>query len=234
MKKVIVSLIIGFMICLNVVPVTVMAVTANEVQTESIMIASGKEEPKYNSGSSTSKDFWGNATKWFKEGNISNEEKYGVEMIETLEDMILVVGTTVIALATIVLGIKFMFGSVESKVDAKEGLFNLLVACLFFFGWNSIKNLLFPGNKFIFLNDSDTSYTQPVARIFNISTYVLQFLAVVAIIYVGVRYVFSGVQGKTDLKEKSGMFIVGIILAFCSTGFLTWISDIINEALAKS
>jgi len=182
-------------------------------------------------------DFWGNATSWFNKANTdflngnSNADATTKEIISTMENMVLIVGTTVIVIATIFLGIRFMFGSVNSKADAKEGLMNLLVACIFFFGWNSIKNLLFPGNSFIFVQSTDTSYANPVGRVYNIVVYIAQFAAIIAILYVGVKYIFAGVQGKTELKEKSGTFIIGIILAFCSTGFLTYISNVINQAL---
>lgn len=186
---------------------------------------------------SNSNDFWGDATSWFSKANTdflngnSNADRTTKEIISTMEDMILIIGTTVIVAATIFLGIRYMFGSVNSKTDAKEGLMNLLVACIFFFGWNSIKNLLFPGNSFIFVQSSDRTYANPVGRMYNVFVYVAQFAAIIAIIYVGIKYIFAGIQGKTELKEKSGMFIIGIILAFCSTGFLTYISRIINETL---
>lgn len=180
-------------------------------------------------------DFWGNATNWFNKVNSENGDLRANEttqnIIEDLENMILVLGTTVIVIATIFLGIKYMIGSVDSKTDAKEGLFNLLVACLFFFGWNSIKNLLFPGNSFIFVESSDVSYANPIGRVYNIVVYIAQFAAIIAIIYVGIKYIFAGVQGKTELKEKSGTFVIGVILAFCTTGFLTYISKVINETL---
>lgn len=192
----------------------------------------------FNIGSSTllassSKDFWGQANSWFSDAQHAGagaSDKTN-EIIDTMEDMILVVGTAAISIATIFLGIKYMFGSADSKADSKESLMNLLVACVFFFGWNSIKNVLMPGNRFVFFSVSDSTYKDPVARFYDIFVYIAQFAAIIAIIYVGVKYIFAGVQGKADLKEKSGTFLIGIILAFCSTGFLTYISKVINEAI---
>ncbi len=183
--------------------------------------------------SGSNKDFWGNANSWFSSAQNAgaNSSKKNKEIIDTMEDMILVVGTAAISIATIFLGIKYMFGSADSKADCKQSLMNLLVACVFFFGWNSIKNVLMPGNRFVFFSVSDATYKDPVARFYDIFVYIAQFAAIIAIIYVGVKYIFAGVQGKADLKEKSGMFLIGIILAFCSTGFLTYISKVINEAI---
>ncbi len=185
-------------------------------------------------------DWWGDANSWY-EGKDFNASDYGpndigsletvapaaVEVINSFSNMVNVVGTTVIVLVTIFLGIKYMFGSFEAKGDVKESLLNLIVACIFFFGWSSIWNLLFSGGKFIFSKGA-ASYTTVVARIFNTLTNIANFLAVGAVIYIGVRYIFSGAQGKAELKGKSGQFIIGIILAFCSVGFLNYISSLIK------
>lgn len=175
-------------------------------------------------------DFWTDASNWYGNGpasdNIPGETE---EIFTTLADMINLVGTSVIIIVTIVLGIKYMFGSVEAKGDVKESLITLLVACLFFFGWQALRNLLIPGNKFVFTQQP--SYQEVIGSIFSTVVYVLQFLVVAAIIYVGVRYIFSGASGRADLKAKSGQFIIGIIMAFATTNFLAFISKVINDTL---
>ena len=47
----------------------------------------------------------------------------------------------------------------------------------------------------------------------------------------GVKYIFSGAEGKAKLKEKGIMYIVGIILIFTTLNILTFISESINNAL---
>ncbi len=183
-------------------------------------------------GNGSIADFWGQATSWFNKGTISNDNGSASEVIGKLADMLNVAGTSVIVLVTIFLGIKYMYGSIESKSSVKESLINLLVACIFFFGWQSIYNILFPSNSFIFVSSTDSTYKDIIARLFSTAVYLAQILVFVVLIYVGVKYIFSGASGKADLKGKSGQFIIGIILAFASTSFLTYISKIINELLS--
>jgi len=175
---------------------------------------------------------WGAATSWFGEakGSYTLPEQVN-DIIDVFSDMINIVGTTIIVIATIVLGIKYMIGTVDSKTSAKEGLITLLVACVFFFGWTSISNLLFPNNNFIFTSSSDISYEQMVGRIFSTFTYIAQFVAVGVIIFIGIKYIFAGADGRSELKGKSIYFIIGIILVFATTNVLSFISKIINEAL---
>lgn len=176
-------------------------------------------------------DFWGNASTWFG-SSMQYETPNEIDIIiDTFFNMINVVGTTVIVIATIVLGIKYIIGTVESQTSAKEGLITLLIACVFFFGWTSIKGLLFPNNDFIFTSSSDASYKDMVGRIFSTFTYIAQFIVVAAIIYVGIKYIFAGASGRAELKGKSVYFIIGIILVFATTNVLSFISNIINDTL---
>lgn len=101
---------------------------------------------------SSGNDFWGQANSWFETG----KEEYGdittmndsaTAIINQFKEMVNVLGTTVIVLVTIFLGVKYIYGSFESKAEVKDGLIGLLVACVFFFGWTSIWELLFPRRK---------------------------------------------------------------------------------------
>lgn len=176
-------------------------------------------------------DFWGQATNWFNKIETSEDNPEIKELIDTFQDMINVLGTTVIVLVTIFLGIKYIFGSVESKAGVKEGLVTLIVVCVFFFGWSAFRNLLFPNNSLIFIESTDTSYTSILGRIFSIATFIANILAVLGIVYVGIRYIFAGASGKGELKAKSPMLLIGIILAFASVNFLSYISKVIREII---
>ena len=176
-------------------------------------------------------DFWGQATNWFNKIETSGDNPEIKELVDTFQDMINVLGTTVIVLVTIFLGIKYIFGSVESKAGVKEGLVTLIVVCVFFFGWSALRNLLFPNNSLIFIESTDTSYTSILGRIFSIATFIANILAILGIVYVGIRYIFAGASGKGELKAKSPMLLIGIILAFASVSFLSYISKVISEII---
>lgn len=176
-------------------------------------------------------EMWKSASTWFGKVGTNDNSTQAIEIINEFVDMVNIIGTTVIVLATIFLGVKYIIGSVESKADVKESMITLLVACIFFFGWNAISNILIPNGRLVFTSTTDESYTNLVGRVFNTGIFVLNIAAIAAIIYVGVRYIFSGASGKADLKGKSPYFIIGIILSFCSVSFLTFLSNVINEMI---
>lgn len=189
------------------------------------------EEPK------VEKDFFGKASDWFNSGKeeFGKEEEKRIDLtaVSELIDIIDLVGTVIITLATMILGIKFMISSAEGKSEVKQNLSTLLVACVFFFGWDSIKNLVFPNDNF-FLTNGASDYKSIIAKVYSLAVFVLEIVAVIVIIYIGVKYIFSGATGKSNLKGKSAEFIIGIILTFCTISFLSYLSKVINDSLKTS
>lgn len=181
-----------------------------------------------------SRDFWKEANDWYESGKIEDISGWGSisAIISKLSEMIEVLGTTVIAGVTTFLGIKYMYGSAESKADVKDSLLTLLVACVFFFGWTSIWNIIFK-NGTLTINPSGTTFNGIIANVFSTLSFIANILAVGAVIYIGIRYIFAGATGKAELKGKSIHFLIGFILAFCSVTVLSYISEVIKQVFSS-
>ena len=170
-------------------------------------------------------EWWDQATEWKKEGDTSVEIKQ--TLIDDIAETVEIIGTAIIAIATVVVGIKYIFGTVQGKVEAKESLMNLLVACIFFFGWSAIRGLLITGSatakggySLVFFNgDIKTTFAS------------IKIVTVVAIGYMGVKYIFAGADAKAEIKQKSPALIIGVILIFCTTTFLGKIAEILTDVL---
>lgn len=183
----------------------------------------------------SSDDWWGKATEWYEDGSTTVSVSQSV--ISGIANFVEVVGTAVIAIATVVIGMKFMFGTVQGKSEAKENLINLLVACIFFFGWSNIRSLLITGNAtgnggltgstgLIFFQNGDLKGA--LAQVFTLVVTVAQMLAVASIVVLGVKYVFAGADAKAQLKQKSPGMIIGIILIFCTITVLKVIAKVVS------
>ncbi len=191
------------------------------------------EEDKKN----ISNDWFGKATSWWGDAKKSGFTipQEAQDVIDQFTDMINIVGTTLIFVATIVLGIKFIFGSIDGKSEAKEDMITLLVACVFFFGWNGIMGILLnDAHNDIAIVEGAPNYKVVLSKMLTIFRTISNCLLVVGVIYVGIKFIFAGAQGKADLKAKSGFFIIGIILAFCTVNVLTFLSNVINQVLTKT
>lgn len=190
-----------------------------------------------NPNQNNSEEFFKKAGTWFEgvqqEGE-NNVSPISIEVVNSFMDIVNYVGTVIIIIATMFLGVKYMFGSVDGKSEVKESLVTLLIACVFFFGWQYIRDivLMSNGTQLFISNPGDHSYKLLFARLLGVVTMIVKVAAIAGVIYVGVRYIFAGASGKADLKGKSVYFIIGIILTFCSVTVLTVFSNILQDLLA--
>jgi hypothetical protein len=204
------------------------------LKTSPYAITTQKEStaPSGDNTSTCSGDFWACAGSWFSDaGGIPALPSEAQGIIDKLLSYVNLVGTAAFIIVTAYLGIKYMYGSIESRASIKESMVTLLVAALFFFGWNSIWNIVYQKNNAFVLTQGTTDFGSIVNKIYTVFIYAGNFFAIGAIIYIGVRYLISGASGKADLKAKSTQFLLGIVMAFATINFLTYISNAINAVI---
>lgn len=187
-------------------------------------------------------DFWEAGATWWKqqEGDI-----IGIDdgVLSQLARIVEIVGTGVIAIATVTLGIKYLLGTPQAKSDVKESLITLLVACIFFFGWTSIRDAMITGinfgdsgaatgvgsgSQFFLFGDSGDLQTA-MSTIFTIVAFIGRCVAIGVTVFMGVKFIYSGAEEKAKVKQKGVMYIIGIILILLTSQMLTFISNAITE-----
>lgn len=189
------------------------------------------------SSSTSSDDWWGIATNWWDNGSTT----VGVDsnMLSGISDIVEIIGTAVIAIVTVILGMKYMLGSTNGKAEVKENLMGLVIACMFFFGWTSIRNILILGDNtgengvngsnthLIFLQSGDIIVA--FSQIFSFILIIAQLIAVAVIVYNGVKFIFAGADAKAELKQKSPVMIIGVILIFCTLTVIRFIASMVSS-----
>lgn len=183
-------------------------------------------------------EWWQKATIWYKNGSSSIGLPSGV--FSGISEIVEVVGTAIIAIATVIVGIKYIFGTVQGKVEARESMLNLVVACIFFFGWSSISGLIIEGNtsgsgtisgKTTKLSFFSGDLTLALASVFNLISMVGKIIAILVIAYLGIKYIYAGAEAKAMLKKNSPALILGVILIFCTTTFLGVVANVLTDIL---
>lgn len=183
-------------------------------------------------------EWWQKATIWYKNGSSSIGLPSGV--FSGISEIVEVVGTAIIAIATVIVGIKYIFGTVQGKVEARESMLNLVVACIFFFGWSSISGLIIDGNtsgsgtisgKTTKLSFFSGDLTLALASVFNLISMVGKIIAILVIAYLGIKYIYAGAEAKAMLKKNSPALILGVILIFCTTTFLGVVANVLTDIL---
>ena len=187
-------------------------------------------------------DFISDASSWWNKGGTV----YSLDLSEIV-NLVNIAGTGVISIVTVALGIKYMFGSATGKAEVKEQMITLLVACIFFFGWSNLSGLLINGATFntttgsydnvnsqtqLFIFSGTTDLRVIFARIFALVMFFARIVAVIVTMIMGVKYIFGGADTKSAIKQRGPMYIIGIVLIFCTVGILSFVSDAILNALA--
>jgi len=87
-----------------------------------------------------------------------------------------------------------------------------------------LKNALGTGN-------ASGTITGKVGGIWATVSTVVQILAVAAVVFAGVRYMFASADAKADIKKQTVILIVGAVLVFGATFILGIVSSTTNELL---
>lgn len=173
-------------------------------------------------------DFWKQAYNWLPKTDTGLMGNSIQDVINDVSTYVEIVGTLIITAATIVLGIRYMFASAEGKAMTKDNLVSLFVACILFFGWSGIQDLLINNNR---LSLYTSTFSGSMSKIYGVFVFFAEVVAIVIILYFGIKYIFNGARGKADLKGKSVQFIIGMIFAFSAIEVLKLVSKIINKVV---
>ncbi len=68
-------------------------------------------------------------------------------------------------------------------------------------------------------------------NVWSTVTTIVQILAVAAVVFAGLRYMFASADQKADIKKSMGILAVGAILVFAATTILSFLSNVANTAL---
>lgn len=185
---------------------------------------------KIENGVCVDKNWWESANNFWN-GQTSDIAKNAMESLDDIVNMIHVIGNMAFIIVTVVLGVKYIWGGVEAKAGVKDSLTTLIVSALVFYGWSTISSLFLneDRNNLVFITDN---YKTTADMIYNIILYVLDFLAVGGIVYIGIRYMMAGAEGRAQLKTKGVPIVLGLIMVYATWTFLNFIvkfKDIIPQ-----
>ena len=179
-----------------------------------------KIDPNYKDYNNTGSNWWNMAGSFFAgAAPLSNDA------LKELENLVKFIGNLVFVTVTVVLGVKYIWGSVESKSDVKESLATLVIAALVFYGYSTLSNLFITGNNLVFINTGSYEFT--ARQIYSTILYACNFLAVGGLVYVGVKYLMAGAEGKAELKTKGVPLVLGVIMVYATITFLSFILSIL-------
>ena len=79
---------------------------------------------------------------------------------------------------------------------------------------------------------SDSNYITKVTKNFWFNfSFVVQILAVAAVVFAGVRYMFASAEAKADIKQQTMILIFGAVLVFGAVTVASLINTAVTSAL---
>lgn len=140
-----------------------------------------------------------------------------------LIDAIFQIGNLAFICVTIIIGIKYAFSSVEGKVDVKENLIPLSIGAIFFYLAQSLYNF----SKSIFNGFTTASSLDTITdSIFSTVSTIANVCAIMAIVIMGLKYMFTAADERAELKQKMVPLIIGLALIYASAQVLGFIVNV--------
>ena len=70
-----------------------------------------------------------------------------------------------------------------------------------------------------------------VRNIWSTVIIIVQILAVAAVVFAGLRYMFASADQKADIKKSMGILAIGAVLVFAATTIIGFVVNAANSAL---
>lgn len=171
-------------------------------------------------------DWWNGARDFFQIGKTDNPTDISNRALDGLEELVFGIGNIIFFIVTAALGVKYIWGGAESKFSVKNSMINLIVAAMVFYGWDAIANVLDVQN----ILSTSSSEMAFATKIYDTIMYIVNLAAIGGIIYIGVRYMMAGADGKAELKLKFIPIIFGVIMVYGTLNLIQFILKFVPGA----
>lgn len=181
-------------------------------------------------------DIFGFGGNFFKGGFTNTGDDFSKEFVNQLNGgtnnivgAIKTVGYTIFFITGTILGVKYMWAGAEGKAMVKDGLVAYLAGVLFFFLGDQIFSFI----RDVLVSDvsKQNSYASLEANIVGNLNMFVQVLAIGAVVYAGIRYMWSNSADKAGLKQSSITMVIGAVLALCLTQVLNFVIEVADNEI---
>lgn len=147
-------------------------------------------------------------------GTINNEPDIDKSFIENIEFLIRTIGLTIAAGALMIIGIKYVTGSVEEKAEYKKTMIPYLIGCFILMGASTITPQIL--DIFKGANDTQDVFDIALGLIFNIGIVV----SVGVLMMLGIKYITGTLEERASYKKSMVPWIIGVVLLDASVGII--------------
>lgn len=145
-----------------------------------------------------------------------NEEKLDLNFIDNIKALIRTIGVFISVGALMIIGIKYVMGSLEERANYKKTMIPWIIGCVIIFG----ASVLEPVIEAMFSNIGND--TETVAnKILGVIQVIGSFISVGALMILGIKYMMGSVEERASYKKSMMPYIIGCILIFAAVNLTT-------------
>ena len=152
-------------------------------------------------------------------------------LMNEIAPSILQVGNLMFIIITIILGIKYVWVASNEKAQIKEGLINLAVAAIFLFMSDVVYGLTTGGITEIVFAEEINSIEDVLGNIYANIYLIVQWTCILAIMFIGLKYMMSNPDKKSKIKTNYIMIIIGISMVLCTSTVIEFFVKSAGELL---
>lgn len=152
-------------------------------------------------------------------GNPSSTPDVNVDFVDKLAGIIRTIGIFIAVGVIMIIGIKYMTGSLEEKANYKKSMFPYLIGCVLLFGASTIAPQIMGTFK-------ENQNAEDIGNlILGIIQVVGTFVAVATLMILGIKYMLGSLEERASYKKSMLPYIVGAVLLFAGVNITSVIAN---------
>lgn len=141
-------------------------------------------------------------------GNPSSTPDVNVDFVDKLAGIIRTIGIFVAVGVIMIIGIKYMTGSLEEKANYKKSMLPYLIGCILLFGASTIAPQIIETFKENQDAEDIGNLILSIIRVIGI------FISVGILMILGIKYMLGSLEERASYKKSMLPYIIGAILLF--------------------
>jgi len=148
--------------------------------------------------------------------------------LDTLTDAVRLIGTFIAVGALMLIGIKYVMGSLEEKANYKKSMMPYVIGCFILFGASNLA----PQIRELFSGVATDSVSVG-NQILGIIQAVGSMITVGVLMILGIKYMVGSTEERASYKRSMLPAVIGTVLIFMALQVTTIIANFTNEAIGE-
>lgn len=152
-------------------------------------------------------------------GEIQGDDTIDLDFVDKLTDMLRLIGTFLAVGVMMVIGIKYISGSIEEKASYKKTMMPYIIGCILIFGASTIAPMIIDIFK----------ESEGIEDVGNVALGLIQvigtFLAVGVLMVLGIKYIMGSTEERASYKKTMLPYLIGAVLLFGAVNITAVVID---------